>query len=298
MRTTERRPGRPALILFAACILFAAFAACSGAPTPATPPSIPPTGSAGAGGAAGRPATGSGGSAGASGAGGVEPIDAASTGGGAADAVSTGPSPGPDSAPAPSDDAGVGAPTAPGACPELTGGWTAYTAEKNVQFEGGDSFCTYREEGGVEFFKMMKNPAGVIQRCEARVHNDYRTGRNQFEGDVRVTVGDFTCVHQVFKSFMLDAFPAEGGQLRVYSGSAPVITGMFGKWVHVNTIHDTATNTIELYINCARRYSSSERDTPGPNGFYNKYGIYGVLGRPPSGEVSQVEWKNVRYYRK
>jgi hypothetical protein len=68
--------------------------------------------------------------------------------------------------------------------------------------------------------------------------------------------------------------------------------------VHVNTIHDTATNNIELYINCERRYASSGRDTPGPNGFYNKYGLYGVLGRSPAGAVSQVEWRNVRYYRR
>jgi hypothetical protein len=77
-----------------------------------------------------------------------------------------------------------------------------------------------------------------------------------------------------------------------------VISGMFGKWVHVNTIHDTASKNIELYINCERKYSSADRNTPGPGGFYNKYGIYGVLGKPPAGQMSQVEWKNVRYYRK
>jgi hypothetical protein len=280
-------------------ILLAAFVACAGGATPRKPPPAPPTDTGGAGGAAGQGAGGSGGSvggsggsAGGSGAGGRATTDAASM---VVDSAATAPDATPEASPG---DGGSVAPPAPSACPELTAGWTAYTAMKTVQFEGGDSFCTYRDEGGVEFFKMMKNPAGVIQRCEARVHNDYRTGRNQFEGDVRVTVGDFTCVHQVFKSFMLDAFPADGGQLRVYSGSAPVITGAFGKWVHVNTIHDTATNNIELYINCARRYGSTDRDTPGPNGFYNKYGIYGVLGKPPAGEMSQVEWKNVRYYRK
>lgn len=56
------------------------------------------------------------------------------------------------------------------------------------------------------------------------MQNDYLTGRNEFEGDVRVTIGDFTCVHQVF-----------------------------GKWVH---------------------------------------------GKPPAGDTSQVEWKNVRFYRR
>ena len=258
------------------------------------------TGGAGGSGGSGGSGFGGGGSGGAStsSGGSAGTRDASSPGtGGARDAAPLARDAASDAFAVPGAEAGSGA-SAPSACPELTAGWTPYTARKTVQFEGGDSFCTYRDEGGVELFKMMKNPAGVVQRCEARVHNDYRTGSNQFEGEVRVTVADFTSVHQVFKSFMLDAFPANGGELRVYSGSAPVITGAFGKWVRVNTIHNTATNNIELYINCQRRYASSERDTPGPNGFYNKYGVYGVLGNPPVGPVSEVEWRNVRYYRK
>lgn len=281
-----------------AILLLATLAACTGAAMPRKAPPSPPSDTAGSGGTPAEDTGGSRGGAGAPGTGGTTTADASPDVGAPADSARPGPDATPDSAAAsPGDAAPTPLPT-PSACPELTGGWTAYTAQKTVQFEGGDSFCTYREEGGVEFFKMMKNPAGVVQRCETRVQNDYTTGRNQFEGDVRVTIGDFTCVHQVFKSFMLDAFPAEGGQLRVYTGGAPVITGAFGKWVHVNTIHDTATNSIELYIDCARRYGSTGRDTPGPNGFYNKYGIYGVLGKPPAGPVAQVEWRNVRYYRK
>jgi hypothetical protein len=285
--------GRPLVISLAA------FVACSGGAMPRKPPPAPPTDTGGSGGTAGMGGGGAPGGAGGAGSGGTVAIDASSGGaGGAVDSAPARPDAKVDIAPATPGDSGPTAPPGPSACPELTAGWMPYTATKTVQFEGGDSFCTYREEGGVEFFKMMKNPAGVVQRCEARVHNDYRTGRNQFEGDVRVTIGDFTCVHQVFKSFMLDAFPANGGELRVYSGSAPVVSGAFGKWVHVNTIHDTASNNIELYIDCARRYGSADRDTPGPNGFYNKYGIYGVLGKPPAGAVAQVEWRNVRYYRK
>jgi hypothetical protein len=269
------------------------------------------TESGGSGGAAGQGGGGAPGGSGGSG-GSVGPASVVVD---AAGAAPTGSDATVDSAAGAPDDGGSVPPAAPSACPDLTAGWTPYTAAKSVQFEGSsgngtaivshptdkpvsDDHCTYSDSGGIELFRMTKNPAGIIQRCEVRVANDYKTGRNQFEGDVRVTNGDFTCVHQVFKSFMLDAFPAEGGQLRVYTGSAPVITGAFGKWVHVNTIHDTATNNIELYIDCVRRYASSARDTPGPNGFYNKYGIYGVLGKPPAGEMSQVEWKNVRYYRK
>src|SRR5204862_4563212 len=131
-----------------------------------------------AGGTAGEGAGGSRGGAGASGTGGSATADAASGAGGAADSAPAGRDATLDIAPASAGEGGSMVPSGPSACPELTGGWMQYTAAKDVQFEGGDSFCTYREKGGVEFFKMMKNPAGVIQRCEARVHNDYQTGRN------------------------------------------------------------------------------------------------------------------------
>jgi hypothetical protein len=32
-------------------------------------------------------------------------------------------------------------------------------------------------------------------------------------------------------------------------------------------------------------------------GWYDKYGLYGVLGQPPREPLAQVEWRNVRYYR-
>jgi hypothetical protein len=78
-----------------------------------------------------------------------------------------------------------GPPAAPSMCPALTAGWTAYEPAKSLQFEGGgtsggiisqpegamlsDAHCTYSNIGGVELFKMTKNPAGVRQRCEMRV---------------------------------------------------------------------------------------------------------------------------------
>ena len=282
-------------------------AATGGAGGMATPGGAGGSGGAaggGAGGGAGGAPVAADGAAGQGGSGG-SPVDAAGAGGGGGSGgarldASGGAAP---DARAPVDitgtdlgaiDPGAGAPTA---CPELTAGWTPYTSNKTIQRQGGESFCEYRESGGVEFFRMTKNPAGVIQRCEARVANDYNAGRNQFEGDVRVTMGEATCVHQIFKSFMLDAFPTEGGQLRHYSGET-MVSGVFGKWVHVNTTHDVATNRIDLYIDCVKKGSWNDRTAKGPNGFYFKYGLYGILGEPPRGQVSQVEWRNVRYYRR
>jgi hypothetical protein len=197
-----------------------------------------------------------------------------------------------DAANAPADGAaGAGGGPAVSACPALTTGWTSYQPAKTVQFEGGDSFCTYSDTGGVELFKMTRNPAGVRQRCEARVHNDYQSGTNQFEGDLRVTAGDGTCVHQVFKFLMLVAYPQNGGELHQHSQSL-LASGIFGKWVHVNTIHDVATGKVDIYLDCVKKLTIDQSPPTGAAGWYDKYGVYNL-----GGPYAQSEWKNIHYYR-
>jgi hypothetical protein len=177
------------------------------------------------------------------------------------------------------------------ACPALTAGWTEYQPTKTIQFEGGDAFCTYTSNGGVELFKMTKNPAGVRQRCEARVHNDYRTGTNQFEGDLRATAGDGTTVHQVFKFLMLVLYPKDGGTLHQHSQTF-LANGVFGKWIHVNTIHDTATGKVDIYLDCVKKLTMNQSPPSGAAGWYDKYGVYNL-----GGQVAQSEWRNVKYWR-
>jgi hypothetical protein len=184
------------------------------------------------------------------------------------------------------------------ACPTLTAGWTEYFPTRTIQFEGAgtnNQYCAYSNTGGIELFKMMKNPAGVIQRCEARVNNDYLTGRNQFEGDLRLTAANATCLHQVFKFLMIVGYPQNGGELHQHS-AAFLESGVDGIWVHVNTVHDTHTKQADIYLGCAHKYTTTEAPPPA-GGWYNKYGLYGIDGLPPVDPVSQVEWKNVRYYR-
>jgi hypothetical protein len=204
---------------------------------------------------------------------------------------------------------GASGPTAPSACPGLTGGWMEYQPEKSLQFEGSsgsttgitshpagmtlsDDHCTYSDSGGVELFRMTKNPAGVRQRCEMRVKNGYRTGSNQFEGDVRVTAGDGTCVHQVFKFLMLVAYPQNGGELHQHS-QAFLASGVFGKWVHVNTVHDTAAGKVDIYLDCVKKLTINQSPPDAADGWYNKYGVYNL-----GGAVAQSEWRNVRFYRR
>jgi hypothetical protein len=177
-------------------------------------------------------------------------------------------------------------------CPSLTQGWTSYQPTLTLQCEGGDAFCTYSNSGGIELFKITKNPANVRQRLEQRVHNDYRTGMNQFEGDLRVTSGDGTTVHQVFKFLMLVAYPQNGGELHQHSQTF-LASQVFGKWIHVNTIHDVAAGKTDIYFDCVKKTTMDQSPPDSPDGWYDKYGVYNLGGRE-----AQSEWKNVRYYRR
>jgi hypothetical protein len=193
-------------------------------------------------------------------------------------------------------------------CPALTAGWTAYQPSRVIHFEGAganpalvgrpatgtqtDTYCGYSNTNGVELFKMTKNPAGVRQRCEARVQNGYSSGIQQFEGDVRVTSGDGTCVLQIFKFLMLVAYPQNGGELHQHS-QAFLASGVFGKWVHVNTVHDVAAAKVDIYLDCVKKLTIPQAAPSAADGWYNKYGVYNL-----GGQLAQSEWKNVRYYRK
>jgi hypothetical protein len=224
----------------------------------------------------------------------------------------SGPSSGLTPGPTPGDgggevtDTGGGSPESggPGAdgptsCPMLTDGWMPYTALAEFQSEGGgtnDMYCSHSSTGGVESFQMTKNPAGMIQRCEMRVHNDYLTGANQFEGDVKIAEADNTCVHQVFLFLMLVGYPQNGGEIHEHSLNF-LESGDFGRWVHVNTIHDTATHLAHVYLDCNLKYNL--HDNPPPSGgWYDKYGLYGIQSMPPVGQVSAAQWRNVKFYRK
>jgi hypothetical protein len=178
------------------------------------------------------------------------------------------------------------------ACPSLTDGWTAYQPTTTLQCEGGDSFCHYENSGGIELFKITKNPGNVRQRLEQRVHNDYLTGMNQFEGDVRVTSGDGTTVHQVFKFLMLVAYPKNGGELHQHSQTF-LASHVFGTWIHVNTIHDVGARKTDIYFDCTKKTTMGEAAPSSPDGWYNKYGVYNL-----GGSEAQSEWKNVRYFRR
>jgi hypothetical protein len=190
---------------------------------------------------------------------------------------------------------------APSSCPALTTGWAPYAPTHTIQFQGAgtnNEYCSYSNVGGVEHFKMEKNPAGLVQRCEARVNNDYLSGINQFEGDVQILSGDNTCVHQVFMFLMLVAYPENGGELHQHSATRLLPGGVFDNWIHVNTIHNTSTHQADIYLDCAHKLTMSDAPPQDPAGWYDKYGLYGIQTIPPLQQVSEVNWKNIHFYRK
>jgi hypothetical protein len=125
--------------------------------------------------------------------------------------------------------------------------------------------------------------------------NDYTSGVNQFEGDVNMTMGQEMCVHQVFLFLMIVGAPQNGGTFDEHSTHL-LGTGAFGNWVHVNTIHDTSAHQAKIYLNCELKYTMHDAPYQG-GGWYDKYGLYGINSMPPVLPVSQVQWKNIHYWR-
>ena len=70
-------------------------------------------------------------------------------------------------------------------------------------------------------------------------------------------------------------------------------SGVFGKWVHVNTVHDTAAGKVDIYLDCVKKFTMSQSAPDAADGWYNKYGVYNL-----GGATAQSEWRNVRFYRK
>ena len=88
-------------------------------------------------------------------------------------------------------------------------------------------------------------------RAEQRVENDYTSGTNQFQGEVRVVSlgGSNVSLKQTFMpnngAFLMLAVAAPG---RLYSvgDNAELAADIVGRWVRINTIHDVAAGTHEI----------------------------------------------------
>jgi hypothetical protein len=175
---------------------------------------------------------------------------------------------------------------------QLGSGWTPYTPPETLQVRG---CAAHSAAGGADQFRVTCDTMSGDNRAEHRTQNDYSSGTNQFEGEIRVvTSGTNIIVKQTFMpnrgAFFMMAVSADG-RLYLHGGGGDVLPNVVGRWVKINTIHDVAAGTHRVYADNVLRTTK----TGGPQvAWHDKYGSYrSQSGRGPA----VIEWRNVKYFR-
>ena len=191
---------------------------------------------------------------------------------------------------------------------QVGSGWSQYQPSSTIQLDGSDGIesspgtvtnrrnegASFRKSGGVETFTIF-DP--ISNRAERRMRNEYTGGRWQFQGEVRLTTADGQSVMQIFggrtpaTTQMIRAYNSGGGTLKKIPGSVTLATGIRGKWVRINVIHDIGANRVQTFVNGQLKATG---DGEAPSRWYHKYGCYGTLGVP----TAKVEWRNVKHFRR
>jgi hypothetical protein len=139
-------------------------------------------------------------------------------------------------------------------------------------------------------------------RTEMRFNPDYTTATTQmqYEADIMVPAGtDNVSIFQIHvgdaqsgtygsTSFMLFAY---NGALRYYD-STVIMNNPFGKWFHLNVIHNTSTHEVMVYINNVLKNTFAEGSL-GASDWYFKCGVYGQSGQTA---LTQAYYRNVHLW--
>jgi hypothetical protein len=175
---------------------------------------------------------------------------------------------------------------------QLGSGWTEYRPPETLQLRGCGA---HSASGGVDEFRLTCATMSGDNRAEHRTMNDYSSGTNQFEGEMRVvSVGANIIVKQTFMPnvgpFLMMAVSADG-RLYLHGGGGDVIPDVVGRWVRINTIHDVSAGTHQIYADGVLRTTKSGGRQVA---WHDKYGSYrSQSGRGPA----VVEWRNIKYFR-
>lgn len=134
-------------------------------------------------------------------------------------------------------------------------------------------------------------------RSEMRIENDYRSGQAQFQADIKVAAG---CTHasimQIFgasgraTSFMAWAMPTN--RLAYYNSSKTIDTPIYGRYLTLNVLHDTANGQITVYVDGALKGTFHD------NGKANHYFKVGIYHQPSMSSRCDVYVKNLHVYKK
>ncbi|CEJ81152.1 hypothetical protein VHEMI01297 [[Torrubiella] hemipterigena] len=184
--------------------------------------------------------------------------------------------------------------------PVGNGPWTSVNPSFNVQRCGGGT-ATDTE------FQLPAAPDGSTDgpgcsnghlRAERRYKNDYDSGVHQFGGQFVINSfgGNKVALKQTFNGgsgspYFIMAVKNDGSLYSVEGGKtiASGVAGV-GQTVTINTVHDTANNLYQVYVNGQLSYT----DNGAPDGnFYDKYGAYTT--NSGTGPID-VTWTNVQFW--
>ena len=194
------------------------------------------------------------------------------------------------------------------ACAQVGSGWAQFFPNSYIQIESNDVFYSfppdstvvnvagmrYTNLNNVETFMLVNHHSNRVER---RYYDNY-SDRRQFEGYCMVSgPSEDEKVHQIFCAnpdgpyFLISCYTNSGGELKALGGGGgTLITGCYGTWVRINSIHDQAANLTDIYING----SLKSHGTWGSGiSYYTKYGCYGTL----KSSYAEVQYKNVKMFQ-
>jgi hypothetical protein len=138
-------------------------------------------------------------------------------------------------------------------------------------------------------------------RTEMRFNPDYTTTsatQMQFEADVMVPAGTSgITIFQIHNGDSQESqygstsllLTVENGNLRHYDDTI-LASNVYGKWFHLNVIHNTSTHTMSVYVNGT--FANSWQDTGGTD-WYFKCGVYSASGMSA---LCQSYYRNVHMW--
>ena len=192
--------------------------------------------------------------------------------------------------------------------PSLTSGWIPDNMDFKIQVPYDlNRSNRYSFSNGVHHLWVYNTDkpftAGnkTLPRSEMRFMPDYTNGQHQFEADMMVPAGtDNVTIMQIHTG---NADSSEYGpvalMLQVHKGGSLfqgnrtlVFPDIYGKWFHLNVVHNVSARSILVYINS--KLAGKFKD-PGAPGYYFKCGVYTCRGGSPE---MQVFIKNVKLWHK
>ncbi|MDB5764047.1 MAG: C-terminal target protein [Herminiimonas sp.] len=166
--------------------------------------------------------------------------------------------------------------------------------ERRVPGHFDDGLAHYDTDGVVETFILHK---AASNRVEIRVNNNYDRGMRQFEGSVWIDAPTGNeSIMQIFggsahatAAMFRAGFNANGGEIR-HGSRQTIASGIYGKWVRLNVIHDADIGMVSAYVD--GKFAGRWKD----DGYATHYFKYGAYGTHDDVHPAVVKWKDVSFY--